>query len=138
MVSGSILSDLTGGYEFRDGMILRFQITKPGIFKTAERSRLGSYFQHTIERNLGPIFHVFCNANAVHHIAFHEVFERPSEMLRRNSKHCGAQTAGIVESNDLLTLFCKTHAHAVYEVNFGSDCEHRAAWSIFDDLDQPL
>src|SRR5205823_14459984 len=94
--------------------------------------------QHPIQRNSGPVLYMVSHANAIDHVAIHKVFQRPREVLRRNSEHRRAQTSQIVKCDDFLSLLCEALAHAVDKVNFCSNCKHRSCGGVFDDLNQAL
>src|ERR1039458_3642337 len=95
-------------------------------------------FQHAVEGDFGPAFHVWPHLDAVDYAAFDQVLQGPGQMLRCDAEHGGAQATGVVEGDDALALFGKTAGHAVDQVNLSADSKHLACRSLLDQSDESL
>src|SRR6266481_9729710 len=72
--------------------------------------------EHAVEGNPRMVASAFVNGDAVHNIAFTEVFERPEEMLRGDAEHRGADANAGIERDNLVAL--QFLAEAVDEMDF--------------------
>src|SRR5258708_4504880 len=89
--------------------------------------------QHAVESNPRIVARAFIDGNAVYNVAFAEVFERPEEMLRGDTKHGGADANAGIERDHFVVL--QFLAEAVDEVDFRADSPFRANGRNFDCFD---
>lgn len=95
-------------------------------------------FKHAVERHARPLLHAGTHLDAVDDAPFHQVFQRPRQVLRADAKHRGAEAPVIVEAEDALALRGETICQAIHQVNLRADCEGGLWRGIFNNLDQSL
>src|ERR1700749_3671749 len=96
----------------------------------------GSDLQQAVEGDASPVFDTFLDGDPVDYATFDEVFERPSQVLRADAGHGGAEAAGVVEGDDFFAQRRELPGETIDEVNLRSDGKHGSGRGVFDDLDE--